>query len=89
MPGCVTIEPMAGSSPLSAASQARLEHLTPAQQAWARHSAALWERAHALARAHPEHDVSDLYHALRSLELSPAERLRAGLQRGRLRAHVR
>ncbi|MGH9201645.1 MAG: hypothetical protein ACRD2A_10470 [Vicinamibacterales bacterium] len=63
--------------------------LTPEQDAWAEHARMLWDRAHALAREHPEHDPSDLYHALRCLELSPAERLRAGLQRGRLRAYFR
>lgn len=63
--------------------------LTAEQQAWARHSEALWQQAHALAREHPEHDPSDLYHALRCLELTPTERLRTGLQRGRLRAYAR
>jgi hypothetical protein len=66
-----------------------LDGLTAAQRAWVSHSVALWERAHALARIHPEHDPSDLYHAFRCLELSPTERLRAGLQRGRLRAYAR
>ena len=62
---------------------------TPDQQDWIRHSEMLWQRAHALARLHPESDSSDLYHALRCLELSPAARLRAGLQRGRLRSYAR
>lgn len=66
-----------------------LTGLTPEQQAWALHSAALWQRAHEIARLHPGHDPSDVYHALRCLELSPAERLRASLQRGRLRTHAR
>jgi len=65
------------------------DDLTPEQQAWIRHSEALWRRAHGLARMYPGHDPSDLYHALRCLELTPGERLRAGLQRGRLRAHAR
>jgi hypothetical protein len=34
-------------------------------------------------------DPGDVYHALRCLELTPAERLRRGLSRGRLRAHAR
>jgi len=63
--------------------------LTADQQDWVRHSEALWRRAHAIAQAYPEHDQSDLYHALRCLERSPAERLRAGLQRGRLRTYAR
>ena len=63
--------------------------LTPEQQEWVRHSEALWRKAHRIAAAHPEHDPSDVYHALRALERTPTERLRAGLQRGRLRAHPR
>jgi hypothetical protein len=63
--------------------------LTPEQQAWVYHSEELWRRARMLANEHPGHDVSDFYHALRCLELSPAERLRAGRQRGRLRAYAR
>jgi hypothetical protein len=65
-------------------------HKTTAdQEVWLAHSEALWRQAHAIARVHPEHDPSDLYHALRCLELTPTERLRAGLQRGRLRAYAR
>ena len=63
--------------------------LTPEQQAWVAHSAALWQQAYDLAARYPEHDPSDPYHALRCLELTPAARLRAGLQRGRLRAYAR
>jgi hypothetical protein len=68
---------------------ASLDGLTDAQRAWVSQSAALWERAHQVAHAHPEHDASDLYHAIRCLELTPTERLRAALQRGRLRADAR
>jgi hypothetical protein len=64
-------------------------NMTPEQRQWLRHSEALWRRAHEIAQAHPEHDPSDLYHALRCLEQSPADRLRAGLQRGRLRTYAR
>jgi hypothetical protein len=56
---------------------------------WTAHSAALWTKAHAIARRHPTLDPGDIYHALRCLELTPTERLRAGLQRGRLRTHAR
>lgn len=66
-----------------------LADLRPGQRAWAEHSELLWRQAHELARANPGHDPSDLYHALRCLELTTAERLRAGLQRGRLRADAR
>ena len=67
----------------------RPQGLTPNQQAWAEHSESLWRRAHEIVRQHPESDVSDVYHALRCLELTPTQRLTAGLQRGRLRAHSR
>ena len=77
------------SKPPTADAESTLAAFTPVQQEWARHSERLWRRAHALARQHPHLDPSDLYHALRCLELSPAARLRAGLQRGRLRAYAR
>lgn len=63
--------------------------LTPEQQEWAIRSERLWRLAHEIAREHPESDVSDLYHALRALQLTPTQRLAAGLQRGRLRAYAR
>jgi hypothetical protein len=63
--------------------------LTDAQRAWALHSESLWRRAHDIAGAHPGIDPGDVYHALRCLELSPTERLRRGLSRGRLRANAR
>ncbi|HEY0874609.1 MAG TPA: hypothetical protein VGD94_14145 [Vicinamibacterales bacterium] len=71
---------LTGKPGLTAASV--LRDLTPEQQDWLRHSEALWRKAHRIAAAHPEHDPSDLYHALRALERTPTERLRAGLQRG-------
>lgn len=70
-------------------SQDPLAGLTSDQRAWAMHSAALWEKAYALARLAPGCDPSDIYHALRCLELTPAERLRRALARGRLRTHAR
>ena len=48
-----------------------------------------WQRAYDIVRGHPNLDVGDVYHALRCLELSPAERLRRGFSRGRLRAYAR
>lgn len=57
------------------------EDLTSEQRAWVLHSAELWSRAHAIVNARPDLDVSDVYHALRTLELPPAERLRRGLTR--------
>jgi len=66
-----------------------LDGLSPDARAWALHSEALWSRAHEIAAAHPEVDAGDVYHALRCLELTPAERLRQGLTRGRLRTYAR
>ncbi len=86
---CATMEAMTGPASSDEPPDGQPSGRTPEQQAWADHSAALWQRAHDLARRHPEHDPSDLYHALRCLELTPKERLRAGLQRGRLRAYAR
>jgi len=63
--------------------------LTPEQRAWVVHSEALWRKAHGIASTRPDLDVGDVYHALRSLELPPAERLRRGLTRVRVRAHPR
>ena len=63
--------------------------LTPEQQKWARHAEGLWRTAHRIAAADPKHDPSDVYHALRALERTPTQRLRAALQRGRLRTHGR
>ena len=66
-----------------------LDALTPDEQEWARDSERLWQQAHRVAKAHPDVDAGDVYHALRCLELSPAERLQRGLSRGRLRAYAR
>jgi hypothetical protein len=65
------------------------EDLTSDQRAWVEHSAQLWDRAHAIVNGRPDLDVSDVYHALRTLELPPAERLRRGLTRVRFRPHAR
>ena len=63
--------------------------LTEDQQAWVRHSESLWREAHAVAAANPGLDPGDVYHALRALELTPAERLWRGLTRVRPRLHHR
>ena len=65
----------------------RLEDLTDAQRAWVLHSEALWREAHAIAAANPGVDAGDAYHALRCLDLPPADRLRRGLTRVRYRPH--
>jgi hypothetical protein len=62
---------------------------TAEQDQWTARSTARWTTAHAIARQHPTLDAGDVYHALRCLELTPTERLRAGLQRGRLRTYAR
>jgi hypothetical protein len=62
---------------------------TNEERQWALHSEALWARAYRIAATHPGVDAGDIYHALRCLELAPAERLRQGLSRGRLRAYAR
>ncbi|MEW6319691.1 MAG: hypothetical protein AB1635_01250 [Acidobacteriota bacterium] len=63
--------------------------LTPGQADWAARSERLWSRAREIAARNPEVDVSDVYHALRCLTLTPSQRLAAGLSRGRLRADRR
>ncbi len=55
------------------------------ERAWLEADERRWQRAHALAALHPEHDVSGLYHTLRNFERTPAERLARGLAHGRLR----
>lgn len=69
--------------------QATAERLTNDQRAWVSHSAELWRRAHAIVERRPDLDVGDVYHALRTLELPPVERLRRGLTRVRVRPHAR
>jgi hypothetical protein len=64
------------------------ESLTEEQPAWFLHSEALWRKAHAIAGNNPGVDVGDVYHALRTLELPPSERLRRGLTRVRFCPHV-
>lgn len=49
----------------------------------------LWHVAHAIVADNPALDAGDVYHALRCLELSPAERLRRGLTRVRDSSHAR
>jgi hypothetical protein len=63
--------------------------LTSEQQEWLVRSEGLWRKAHAIVRERPDLDVGDVYHALRNLQLAPAERLRRGLTRVRVRPHSR
>jgi hypothetical protein len=72
---------------MTADSQA-LQHMTDDQRAWALRSEAVWREAHAIVAGHPGLDAGDVYHALRALDLSPAERLHRGLTRVRRRPHA-
>jgi len=65
------------------------EDLTPDQLASALHSEELRRKALAIVRGRPDLDPGDVYHALRTLELSPKERLHRGLTRVRVRPHGR
>jgi hypothetical protein len=60
--------------------------LTDQERAWVLHAEALKREAREIVARHPECDEGDVYHALRNLELSPAERLRQGLTRVRRRS---
>jgi hypothetical protein len=71
---------MSGDSP-------DVDTLTDDQRAWLLRSELLWREAHAIAASHPGMDPGDVYHALRTLDLLPAERLRRGLSRVRRRSH--
>jgi hypothetical protein len=55
--------PPMGASREPEAAADRLSTLTPEQREWLVHAESLWQRAHAIAREHPGHDPSDLYHA--------------------------
>ena len=76
------------SSPGMSGDVPELDALALDQRAWLRHSEALWREAQAIASAHPGMDPGDVYHALRTLDLPPAERLRRGLTRVRPRLHT-
>ena len=73
------------------ADEAATQHdeLTPDQRAWALHSEELRRKALAIVSGRGDLDPGDVYHALRTLELSPKERLQRGLTRVRVRPHSR
>jgi len=58
--------------------------LSEANREWLVADEAVWARAHEIVRRHPGLDVSGVYHTLKNLQLSPAERLRRGLAHARL-----
>jgi len=61
-----------------------LESLTPEERAWIIADEERWRRAYAIAGEHRGIDAGGIYRVLRNLEKSPTERLRAGLEHGRL-----
>jgi hypothetical protein len=64
--------------------------LSQEQRAWIERDEAHWRRAGEIASRHPGMDAGGVYRALKNLEKSPSERLRAALQHGRLfRVHAR
>ena len=63
--------------------------LTSEQRDEVLRSEALWRKAYGIVEHRPDLDVSDVYHVLRNLQLTPAERLRRGLTRVRVRPHSR
>ena len=66
------------------------EPLTDDQRAWILRSEELWRKAQDIVTADPSRDVGNVYHALRNLDLPPAERLHRGLTRVlRARPHAR
>lgn len=65
-----------------------LAGLTPEHRHWLIESEGFWREAHAIVASEPHLDVGDVYHVLQNLKLSPAERLRRGLTRVRVRPHA-
>jgi hypothetical protein len=64
-----------------------LQDLSPEQRSLVEEMEPLWQRAHRIVAAHPELEVSDVFHALRNLRRTPSERLRRALAHGRARSH--
>src|SRR6185369_9500880 len=52
-----------------------LEELEPAEREWVTMMEPLWRRAHQITAQRPHLDVSDVFHVLRNLQRTPAERL--------------
>ncbi len=73
--------------PVGSAESRTLASLTDEQRAWLLRSEGLWRRAHSIVL--DRLDLGDVHHALRNLLLPPAERLRRGLTRVRVRPHTR
>lgn len=76
------IDDMASADPMFAH---EIESLDAEQRRWLEADLLLRRRAAALADE-LGYDASDVYHQLKQLRRSPAERLRLGLAHGRLRA---
>jgi len=58
--------------------------LSEANRQWLVADEAVWARSHEIVGRHPHLDVSGVYHTLKNLQRSPAERLRRGLAHARL-----
>jgi len=67
----------------------QVNDLTAAERDWIEADELRWRRAHEIAARNPGIDVGGVYHVLRNLERSPAERLRRGLAFARLGADRR
>jgi hypothetical protein len=70
--------------------EGELAELPADARAWIVADERRWRKARRIAADHPGMDAGGVYRVLRNLEKSPAERLRAALDHGRLfRAHAR
>lgn len=66
-----------------------IDQLSPEARAWVEKVEPLWASAHRLVAKRPDLDVSDVFHVLRNLQRTPAERLHRALSHGRHRPHGR
>jgi hypothetical protein len=66
-----------------------VDDLPANHRAWVEANEAMWRRAHAIVRKHPELDASDVYHVLATLHETPTQRVRRSLRHGRLRPRAR
>lgn len=79
----------ASSPEIARAEDPRLAGLTPDEQAVIVADERDWRRAHDFVAKHPSLDVGDVFHTIRQLRRTPAERLALGLRHGRLTPHRR
>jgi hypothetical protein len=60
------------------------EVLSADELTWIARDERRWQQAAQIAAGDPDRDVTGIYRVLRNLEKNPTQRLRAGLQQGRL-----